>query len=105
MRLPAGDDDRGRGTTRLPVPLARGLQHVVVEVNVVGREPEEVGVGAAAERRDVGFAQRLADVDVLAGNAIDLDRLLSSISSVQKIAACLSLPSLPSHHASSILPS
>lgn len=45
----------------------------------MGREREEVGVGAAAERRDVGFAQRLTDVDVLAGNAIDLDRPLDQL--------------------------
>ena len=66
VRLPAGDDDRGRRTTRLPVPLARDAQNVVVDVDVEGRQREEVGVGAAAERRNVGLAQRLADVDVLA---------------------------------------
>ena len=47
---------------------------VVIDVGIERGQREEVIVVAAAERRDVGLAQRLADVDVLPGLAVLGDR-------------------------------
>ena len=66
---------------------ARGGDDVVIEVGVERGEGEEVVIGAAPEGGDVGFAQRLADVHVLARDAVltggALDQVLQLVGAEQ----------------------
>ena len=107
MRMATGDDHAGRQAAAVAVVDRGGRGDVVVDVGVEGGQREELVVLAAAEGRDAGLAQRLADIDVLSGLAVlghgALDQLVEL--SVPKMAACLSLPSRPSVQASSMRPS
>ena len=87
VRVTAGDHDAGRRATAMAIGDARGGDDVVIEVGVERGEGEEVVIGAAPEGRDVGFAQRLADVHVLARDAVltggALDQVLQLVGAEQ----------------------
>jgi hypothetical protein len=82
-----GHHDAGRRATAVTVGNARGGDDVVVEVGIERSEGKEIVIRAAPAGRDVGLAQRLADVHVLAGNAVfaggALDQVLELVGAEQ----------------------
>ena len=53
--------------------------YVVIDVDVEGRQGEEICVAAATRRSDIGLAQCLPDVDVLPGLRVFLDSSLDQL--------------------------
>ena len=63
----AAGDDGGSWSAAAAAATGRGRRrHVVVQVGVQRRQRKEIVIAATAERGDVGPAQGLADIDVLA---------------------------------------
>ena len=77
--MAAGDDHAGRRAAAIAVVDRGGRGDVVVDVGVERGEREELVVLAASERRDVGMAKRLPDVDVLSGFAVLGERTLDQL--------------------------
>src|SRR5688572_20231790 len=79
MRVAAGNHHCGRRTASIAIAGCRGGADVVVEIDVERRECQEIRVLAASKWRNIGLAQRLADVDVLTGPTILRDGAFDKI--------------------------
>lgn len=78
-----GDDHSGGQASEVSVLRGSRQDDVIVDVGVERGQRVEFVVLAATERRDVGFAQRLADINILPFFAIlgdgALDQLIELI--------------------------
>ena len=74
-----GDDDTGRPAIALQVDALGFRSYVVIDVDVEGRQGEEICVTATTRRSDIGLAQCLPDVDVLPGLRVFLDGSLDQL--------------------------
>ena len=99
MWMTPGDDDASRPAIALQVEALGFRSYVVIDVDVEGRQGEEICVTATTRRSDIGLAQCLPDVDVLPVLRVfldsSLDQLIQVVSAERRSVSQFAVLSVP----------